>query len=290
MAIAAAVAAVASVAAIARFRRSPDPFLDLHAFRDRVFGSAVLVSLLTGYALATAIVGAAVFVDRVRYGGPQDQQVALGALAAMMAVGALVSGFIVRRLGIVPVSVAGLLLGAAGLAILATATPQTPLTSYAGGLALFGLGFGLSVTPRSTAALEALGRAAFGTAAAVVTVARMLGMGVGLAILTGFGSNRIEALSVVLTDQVARDAVLPPDLQGRPLQDPFVVDVLETWAAAEASQILAGLMAVAAAVMLIAILPALAMRLKVVPVGAASTTIGPDDRAAAGDDEPALAL
>ncbi len=290
VAIAAAVAAVASVAAIARFRRSPDPFLDLHAFRDRVFGSAVLVSLLTGYALATAIVGAAVFVDRVRYGGPQDQQVALGALAAMMAVGALVSGFIVRRLGIVPVSVAGLLLGAAGLAILATATPQTPLTSYAGGLALFGLGFGLSVTPRSTAALEALGRAAFGTAAAVVTVARMLGMGVGLAILTGFGSNRIEALSVVLTDQVARDAVLPPDLQGRPLQDPFVVDVLETWAAAEASQILAGLMAVAAAVMLIAILPALAMRLKVVPVGAASTTIGPDDRAAAGDDEPALAL
>ena len=231
VAIAAAVAAVASVAAIARFRRTPDPFLDLHAFRDRVFGSAVLVSLLTGYALATAIVGAAVFVDRVRYGGPQEQQVALGALAAMMAVGALVSGFVVRRLGIVPVSVAGLLLGAAGLAILATATPQTPLTTYAGGLALFGLGFGLSVTPRSTAALEALGRAAFGTAAAVVTVARMLGMGVGLAILTGFGSNRIEALSVVLTDQVARDAVLPPDLQGRPLQDPFVVDALETWAA-----------------------------------------------------------
>ena len=50
----------------------------------------MLVSLLTGYALATAIVGAAVFVDRVRYGGPQEQQVALGALAAMMAVGALV--------------------------------------------------------------------------------------------------------------------------------------------------------------------------------------------------------
>ena len=83
--------------------------------------------------------------------------------------------------------------------------------------------------------MEALGRAAFGTAAAAVTVARMLGMGVGLAILTGFGSNRIEALSVVLTDQVARDAVLPPDLQGRPLQDPFVVDALETWAAGEAA-------------------------------------------------------
>jgi MFS family permease len=291
VAIAAAVALAAGVAAVVRFLRTPDPFIDLRAFANRVFSSAVLVSLLTGYALATAIVGAAVFVDRVRYGGPGDQQVALGALAGAMALGALVSGFVVRRLGIVPVSVAGLLLGAGGLAVLATATPATPLTAYAGGLALFGLGFGLSVTPRSTAAMEALGRAAYGTAAAAVTVARMLGMGVGLAILTGFGSNRIEALSVVLTDQAARDAVLPLDLQGRPLQDPFVVDALETWAAGEAAHILAGLMAVAAAVMLVAIVPALAMR-STTPSSAesASSTIGPDERAAAGDDEPALAI
>ena len=209
-----------------------------------------------------------------------------------MALGALVSGFVVRRLGIVPISVVGLLVGAAGLAVLATAGPATSLTVYAGGLACFGLGFGLSVTPRSTAAMEALGRAAYGTAAAAVTVARMLGMGVGLAILTGFGSNRIEALSVVLTDQAARDAVLPLDLQGRPLQDPFVVDALEAWAAGEASQILAGLMAVAAVVMVVAIVPALAMRRSEARVGRrpTSTTIGPDERAAAGDDEPALAL
>ncbi len=289
--MAATVAAIAAVAAVVRFLRTPDPFLDLHAFRDRVFSSAILVSLLTGYALATAIVGAAVFVDRVRYGGPEEQRVALGALAAAMAIGALVSGFAVRRLGIVAISVVGLLIGAAGLAFLAMAGPATALTAYAGGLACFGLGFGLSVTPRSTAAMEALGRAAYGTAAAAVTVARMLGMGVGLAILTGLGSNRIEALSVVLTDQAARDAVLPLDLQGRPLQDPFVVDALETWAAGEAAQILAGLMAVAAVVMLAAIVPALAMRRgRPVSADSPSTTIGSDERAAAGDDEPALAL
>ena len=183
----------------------------------------------------------------------------------------------------------GLVVGAAGLGVLAVATPETALAVYALALAVFGLGFGLSVTPRSTAAMEALGRAAYGTAAAAVTVARMLGMGVGLAILTGLGSSRIEALSVVLTDQAARDAVLPPALHGRPLQDPFVVDALETWAAGQAAGILAGLMAVAAIVMLVAILPAVAMR----PRAAASvpsSTIGPDERAAAGDDEPALAL
>jgi hypothetical protein len=125
---------------------------------------------------------------------------------------------------------------------------------------LFGLGFGLTVTPRSTAAVEALGRRAFGLASAAVTVARMIGMAVGLAVLTALGSNRIEALSVVLTDQAARDAVLPPELRGRPLQDGLVVDVLERWAAGEASAILSGLFAVAAIVTLAAVVPALAMR------------------------------
>jgi hypothetical protein len=85
--------------------------------------------------------------------------------------------------------------------------------------------------------------------------------------------------------------VLPLDLQGRPLQDPFVVDALEAWAAGEAAHILAGLMAVAAAVMLVAIVPALAMR-RTTPSSAesASSTIGPDERAPTGDDEPALAI
>ena len=60
------------------------------------FSSATLVSLLTGYGFATAIIGAAVFVDRVLYGGPGDQGLALGALAGATALGALVSGLIVR--------------------------------------------------------------------------------------------------------------------------------------------------------------------------------------------------
>lgn len=290
----AVVALVSAVLAALRLSRGPDPFLDPRAFRDRVFSSAVLVSLLTGYALATAIIGGAVFVDRVHYGGPPDQRLVLGALAGAMAVGALTSGFLLRRFGIVAVSLVGLLAGTAGLLALTRSDAATPLTLYAAGLAAFGLGFGLSVTPRSTAAVEALGRAAFGVASAAVTVARMIGMGVGLAILTAFGSNRIEALSVVLVDAAARDAILPADLRGRPLQDALVVDALERWAAGEAAAILAGLFLVAGLVMLVAVLPALAMRTRRAAAAtadlAASTTIGADDGSGPADDEPALAL
>jgi len=254
------VSAIALGAAILRFMIARSPFIELRFFADRTFTGAVLLSLLTGYGLATAIIGGAVFVDRVRYGGSDEQQLALGGLAGAMALGALGSGFVLRRLGVLVPTLGGLALSIFGLWWLSTVTPSSPLDQLVGGLALFGFGFGLTVTARSTAAVEALGRAAFGVASAGVVVARMLGMGVGLAALTVLGASRIEALSVVLVDQAARDAVLPPALQGRPLEDYLVVNALETWAAGQAASILSMLFLVAAGVTTIAILPTLAMR------------------------------
>ncbi|MDQ3447926.1 MAG: MFS transporter [Chloroflexota bacterium] len=253
------VALVLGIAAITWNLRARDPFLDLRLLRDRTFTAAVVLSLLTGYALATAIIGAAVFVDRVRYGGPNEQQIVLGALALAMAVGALGAGFAMRYLSAVLLSLAGLALSMGGLLLVAGAGPETDRDLLLGGFALFGLGFGLTVTPRSTAAVEALGKESFGIASAGVTVARMAGMAVGLAVLTGFGSRRIESLSVVLVDPVARDAVLPPALRGRPLEDGLVVDALEAWASLEAASILSGLFLVATAVLLAAVLPTLLM-------------------------------
>jgi MFS family permease len=254
-----AICAVSGTLAAARFLRARDPFLDLHMFRNRVFSGAVLVSLLTGYGLATALIGAAVYVDRVRYAGPDEQRLVLGALALATAIGALGSGFALRLVPVVPLSLFGLAFAVGGLLVLAGTGPVTPISTMVLGLAVFGLGFGVTVTPRSTAAVEALGRRAFGMASAGVTVARMAGMAIGLAVLTGFGSQRIAQLGVVLSDQAARDAVLPPELRGRSLEDGLVVAALERWAAGEAATILAGLFIVAAVVTALAAIPTLAM-------------------------------
>ena len=258
--ISGAASIVLIVVALVMFARSRDPFIDLRHFRDRTFSGAVAMCLLTGYSLATAIVGAAVFVDRVRYAGAAEQQLALGSLAGAMAIGALGSGYLVRPLGVMVPSVAGLVAEVAGLLIVSTATPTTDLGVLCAGLALFGAGFGVTVTARTTGALEALGRRAFGVGSAALTVARMIGMGVGLAVLTALGSDRIQSLSSVLTDPTARDAVLPPALRGRPLQDYLVVGALERWAAGQAATILDMLFVVAAVVTAVAILPTLVMR------------------------------
>ena len=200
------------------------------------------------------------WVDRVRYGGPSEQRLFLGALALAMAIGAIGSGYLLRRVSIVALGLVGLGFAIGGILLLGSASADTARGVLLVGLAAFGLGFGLTVTPRSTAAVESLGPRLYGMASAAVTVARMAGMAVGLSVHTAFGTGRIETLSVVVTDQAARDAVLPPELRGRPLADPLVVDVLETWASAQAAAILAGLFLVAALVLMLAIIPTLMLR------------------------------
>jgi MFS family permease len=281
------VSLLAGVLAVVRFLRARDPFLEIRFFRNVTFSAAVLLSLLTGYALATAIIGAAVFVDRVRYGGAEEQRLVLGALAGAMAVGALGSGFALRRIGIIPLTLVGLAASIAGLGVLAVADPATDLPLVTVALAVFGLGFGLTVTPRSAAAVEALGSRAFGLASAAVTVARMMGMSIGLAVLTAFGSNRITELNAVVVDQAARDAVLPPHLRGRTLEDGLVVQALEIWAADQAATILGGLFIVAAVVTAAAILPTLAMRIR--PVPAAGHTRTDRDEGGGRDDSTRIA-
>ena len=256
----AVVAIAATGLAIVRAARAPDPFLDVRLFRRAGFSAAALVSLLTGYAFATAIIGGAVFVDRVLYGGPDEQRLALGALAGATAIGALASGFAVRVASYRLVTLAGLAASIVALIAMSRWSPSTTTAEAAAALGLFGLGFGFSVTPRSTAAVESAGHASFGAASSVVTVARMLGMAVGLAVLTAYGSTTIDRLSaqVYATPDAYLDYI-PANLRDRPLKDPLVVEALESWASREAASIMVGLYLIAAVVLVVAIPPALAL-------------------------------
>jgi MFS family permease len=246
------------------------------------------VSLLTGYALATAIVGVATFIDRVRFAGPEEQGILLGPLALAMAVGAFASGFATRRVDGTLVTLVGLASGVVGLLLMSTVRLDTALYVPLAAMTLFGLGFGLTVTPRTAAAVEAAGRAAFGMASGTVTVARMVGMGLGMAILTAFATTRIDAVSLAITDQAFRDSILPAELVGAPLGDPLVLDALERWASGEAAGVLGQLFIVAAGVLVVTALPAWLMRAHRERVSSAPDALGEmdvDDDALGDDGE-----
>jgi hypothetical protein len=88
----------------------------------------------------------------------------------------------------------------------------------------------------------------------------MIGMAIGLAALTAFGSTIIDRLwASILATPDAYKAYVPEALRDRAFNDGLVVQALETWASGEAARILVGVFLVAAAVMAIAVLPALVL-------------------------------
>jgi hypothetical protein len=163
-------------------------------------------------------------------------------------------------LGLRVTTLVGLAAAIGALWRMSTFTPTTSIGEVAAFLALFGAGFGLTVTPRSAAAVAALGEQAYGVASATVTVARMIGMAIGLAALTAFGSTIIDQLwTKILATPDAYKEFIPEPLRNRPFNDGLVVQALETWASGEAARILVGVFLVAAAIMAVAVLPSLTM-------------------------------
>jgi len=180
-----------------------------------------------------------------------------------MALGALASGFLARVVSLRLLTIVGLLLSAGGLAWMSTWSPDVSTDAFAASGAVFGIGFGLTVTPRSTAAVEAAGRAAFGAASATVTVARMIGMALGMAALTAYGSTTITRISnEIYGSGDTYKQYIPAYLRDRSINDGLVVQALEQWAATKGATILVGIFLVAAVVTLIALVPALMLRVR----------------------------
>jgi len=204
----------------------------------------------------------------------------------------------VRHWSLRAVTALGLGASIAGLLWMGTWDAGVTYPVVAGAAGLFGLGFGLTVTPRTTAAVEAVGRARFGAASATVTVARMIGMAIGLAVLTAYGSTTITRLSdEVFGSPDAYKAIVGPTLADRPLRDTLVVDALEAWAAARAAETMVALFLVAAGVTVAAFPAGVALgarprmlRDETAGSGAAGAGGGDGDGDGLAESEPSLAL
>ncbi|MGH2456858.1 MAG: MFS transporter, partial [Candidatus Limnocylindria bacterium] len=257
-----AVAAVAIGAFVLRELRLRHPLVDPRLFADRRFSAANAVSLLTGYTLATAIIGGPVFVNRVLNGGADQSAAALTGLTLAIAVGAVAGGVVTALAGERLTTVLGVALTIAGLWLAGDWGVTTGLERLVRDLAIFGVGFGLTVSPRATAAVEAAGASAYGVASAMLQITRTVGMSVGLALLTSIGQNRIDELTGLIEDPLRRDALVvalgQPEFVGvDPRQSLALVDLLEGWSRGEAADVLQLVLRLALAVAVATLVPAL---------------------------------
>jgi EmrB/QacA subfamily drug resistance transporter len=241
------------------------PLVDPRLFAERSFAAANGVSLLTGYTLATAIIGGPVFVNRVLNGPDTDAATALTALTLAIAVAAVVGGVASGLLGERIVTVGGAALSAAALWLALGWGLDTTLDRLVRDLALFGAGFGLTVAPRATAAVEAAGGGAYGVASAMLQITRTLGMSLGLALLTSIGQNRIDELSALINDPAQRDELVValgrPDFVGvDPNTSLALVNLLEDWSRGQASEVLHLVFTIALGVAMATLVPAWLVR------------------------------
>jgi MFS family permease len=176
-------------------RRTPMAIVPPGLLGSRAAWGALLVSFLVGAALIAALVDVPVFARTTHGGGQLGAALVLLRFLIALPVGAVIGGWLTRRYGPGLIGGAGLALAGAMFVLMAMwdrhALDHVPATVA---LLLCGFGFGLALSPVNTAMLGATGPDSHGLVSALVVVARMVGMLVGVSALTAIGLRRYYTL------------------------------------------------------------------------------------------------
>jgi MFS family permease len=188
--------AVATVAFVLHLRRAEAPLLPHGALRRTPAWGAVVVSFFVGAALIAALIDIPIFARTTTYTKSQ-LMAALVLIRFLVAlpVGAIVGGYLIRRRSAGLVTAVGMAMSALGFALMSRWDVHT-LDHHVSStvvLVVCGFGFGLALAPVNAAVLASTDPEVHGVSAAMVVVARMVGMLVGISALTTIGLHRYYA-------------------------------------------------------------------------------------------------
>ncbi|HVC41622.1 MAG TPA: MFS transporter [Candidatus Saccharimonadales bacterium] len=184
-----ALAAILVIAAVARQRRTPGSVVDASLLRIPTFVAGVVAALLSYVVLFGCLVAVPFFLEKSLHVGPAAAGLELSALPVSLAVVAPFGGAIRDRIGPRVPAGAGMILTAAGMALLAASATRAGLTVV--GLAVAGAGMGLFVAANNAATMFAAPRQRAGSAGGLLNMARGLGTALGVALTSlVFASGR----------------------------------------------------------------------------------------------------
>jgi EmrB/QacA subfamily drug resistance transporter len=178
--------------------RVAQPVLLRGLFLSRSFLAAFSTQLLVGGALIMALVTVPLMTDTILGESPLEGGLRLMRLTGAIPVGAIMGGYATRWFGPRVPTVVGLGLGALGFLLMSGWGVDIAEPALSLHLAVGGLGFGLVIAPLLVTAVNAGPEEYKGTAAALITVARMLGMTLGLAAMSAWGMGHFHLLTADL--------------------------------------------------------------------------------------------
>lgn len=206
------VAVLLTLAYLLHQHRAASPVVPRETITPRTT-AAFGTSLLVGVVLVAVVVDVPLLARLVHTDSQVEAALVLLRFLIAVPIGALAGGIALRRAGDGAVTAAGLVLAAACLVVMATWTRGSldGAGSYVV-LILLGAGVGLTLAPINNTVLAGTPRELHGTASALVVVARMVGMVVGLALLTGIGLHAYYREVAALPDPTDPEALIEAGL------------------------------------------------------------------------------
>src|SRR5262245_5430878 len=224
-------------------RRLRDPILNLRIFSNRNVSAATGVNLLVGFCIMVALVSVPIFIN-VAGAAESAKRAALVtgyllcAFTVPMALAAIPGGWLSSRFGYRWSVICGLAIAIIGFLMMSSwkvemarqavaffENPGGPVRAdvvgtafMAAGLALAGIGIGLTIAPIGTAVVNGVREQERGMAASLVIIVRLIGMSVSMSSMTAYGLRRTtvlgremlrpeDALNLERTARVALEAV-----------------------------------------------------------------------------------
>ncbi len=183
-----------------RETRHPDPIISPRLFSRRAFASACGAIGLGNLAMYTLLLSVPLLLTNRSGSSSLQTGLVLTSLSASMIIIVPFGGRLADRFGRRLPTMVGLALMTLGTLPIALIGTRIALPSLVGGLALVGIGLGLSMPGLQTTAVESVSGKEAGVAAGVYSTSRYIGSILGAAILVGLlGTNRsnISGLAVV---------------------------------------------------------------------------------------------
>ncbi|WP_372734802.1 MFS transporter [Nocardioides sp.] len=189
------ISAVASAAFVGHLRRAEAPLIPRGALREVPAWGAIVVSFFIGAALIAALIDIPIFARTTTYRTSQVMAaLVLVRFLVALPIGAILGGYLTKTRGAGVVTAAGMALSATGFALMSRwgfDSLENPSSNIA--LVICGFGFGLALAPVNAAILAHTESDVHGLSSAMVVVARMVGMLVGISALTTIGLRRYYA-------------------------------------------------------------------------------------------------
>jgi predicted MFS family arabinose efflux permease len=185
----------AAIALLAAFvvieRRSAAPLVRLGVFKIRSLAGANGVMLLVGAGMFAMFYFSSIYAQEILGFSPIQAGLAFLPFTVGIVIGAGAAQQLIRRFGVRPVAVTGMLLAAGGLMTLASISPTG---SYAAdllpGIIPMSIGMGLTFVPLTLIATTNVDDSDAGLASGIFNTAQQVGGALGLAVLSTFATNR----------------------------------------------------------------------------------------------------